>query len=203
MSEQAYVQLKGMILRAELRPGDRINATQLSGQLGLGRSALQMAIHRLEREGLVDVIPRKGILVKAETLESYRDLIEARCLIEPHLAGLAATRLSDSQLGVLDQIIAAGWASHEQQDRMGSMEADRAFHLLLYGASGNAVLAEVATCLLDRSMRLWFQQPLFPSSQPNVVELEQLLALLKDRDAEAAVRQMREHITSIYRKNLA
>ena len=72
----------------ELKAGDQINVTPLSEQLALGRSPVHMAIHRLDREGLVDILPRKGILVRSETLESFFELINARLLVEPYLVEL-------------------------------------------------------------------------------------------------------------------
>lgn len=191
-----------MLLTHELRPGDSINVAQLCEQLHLGRSPIHLAIHRLNREGLLAVIPRKGILVKAETLESFLELIAARQLVEPHLTVLAMDRLSPELVHKLEQIVATGWEHHRRQDRMGGMEIDRAFHQTLYQSAGNEILSEFAGHLLDRSMRLWYRPAPSDDEAPNVAELEALLATIKKGDKAAAAQMMEAHIGSIRQKFL-
>ncbi|MCW0207958.1 GntR family transcriptional regulator [Achromobacter veterisilvae] len=203
LGEQAYIAIKRMILTQELRAGDQINVAQLSEQLSLGRSPIHLAIHRLDREGLVDILPRKGILVKAETIDSFLELIAARLLVEPHLTGLAVDNATPALLERLRAVVAAGWECNQRQDRLGSMEIDRQFHQLLYAAAGNDILAEFAGSLLDRSMRLWFRPPAGKADKPNVAELEDLYNMVERGDKKAAVRRMEQHIGSVRGKFLS
>src|SRR5574344_1535579 len=85
LAEKAYIAIKKMILENELKPGDQINVAQLCTLLSIGRSPIHQAIHRLDREGLVAILPRKGILIKAETIDSFLSLIDSRLLVEPYL----------------------------------------------------------------------------------------------------------------------
>src|SRR5690606_32449142 len=94
LAEQAYVALKRMILNRELQPGERVNVSQLSELVGLGKNPIHLAVHRLDREGLIEIIPRKGILIRSETLDSFLDLISARQLVEPYLMEAAVENIT-------------------------------------------------------------------------------------------------------------
>jgi DNA-binding GntR family transcriptional regulator len=203
LAEQAYVGLKHKILARELSPGDHVNVAQLSEQLGLGRNPILQAIHRLDREGLVDIIPRKGILVKAETLDSFLELIAARQLVEPYLTGLAVEQATPELLASLKRLLEAGWEHHRKQNRLGSMEVDRRFHQTLYASAGNDLLADFAAQLLDRSMRLWFRPVAADPGQPNIAELESLYETIERGDKQAAMEFMSRHIGSVQNKFLA
>ncbi len=203
LGEQAYVAIKRLILTRELKPGDQVNVAQLSTHLELGRNPIHLAIHRLDREGLVAILPRKGILIKAETLDSFLELIESRQLIEPYLTGLAVERATPELTAKLQEILDQGWERFHAQDRLGSMEVDRIFHQTIYESAGNSLLAEFALQLLDRSMRLWFRPAAPDGGKPNVAELAELAESIKHGDKEAAISQMKEHIGSVQRKYLS
>jgi len=197
LGEQAYLAIKRMILTGEYVPGQQLNVATLAEQLDLGRSPVHMAIHRLEREGLIAIIPRKGILIKSETLESFLELIAARQLIEPYLAEQALDNLTPETIQRLEALVELGWNHHEAGNRVGGMEVDRQFHQTLYEVSGNRILADFAGQLLDRSMVLWFRAPKSDNQSPNVTELQALLDAIKKRDKTATITLMSEHITSI------
>lgn len=194
--------LKRMILNGELKPGDQVNVAQLSEQMGFGKNPVHLATHRLDREGLIEILPRKGILIRAETLDSFLELIEARELIEPHLVGEAVARLTPDVVERLQALIEKGRDCHQRGDRQGGMEVDRLFHQTVYAAAGNELLAEFAGQLLDRSMRLWFRPSAATQEKPNVEQLNDMLDTMLRGDREGTMRQMREHIGSIRRKFL-
>lgn len=202
LGEQAYVAFKRMILSRELKPGEHVNVAWLSEQIGLGKNPIHLAAHRLDREGLVEIIPRKGILIRAETLDSFLDLISARQLIEPYLAVEAIDHMTPEELKNLEALIEKGRALHQAGDRLGDMEVDRLFHQTVYEASGNSLLSEFAGQLLDRSMRLWFKPTASSEEKPNIEQLAMLLETMKRGDKDATAVQMKAHIGSIRRKFL-
>jgi DNA-binding GntR family transcriptional regulator len=201
LGEQAYIIIKKMILDMDLRPGDYISVALLSKRLSLGRSPVHIALHRLDREGLVEILPRKGILVKAETANGFVELVSARLLIEPYLTGLAAERADDELIADLEKLIVAGRKFFRAKDRQGGMHIDRLFHQRIYEASGNKTLTDFAALLLDRSIRLWFI-PMFETSieNANITQLEDLCETIKRRDKEGAISKMQAHIGAIRKK---
>lgn len=202
LGEQAYIAFKRLILTRDLKPGEHVNVAQLSEQLGLGKNPIHLAAHRLAREGLVEILPRKGILVRAETLDSFLELIAARELVEPYLTAEAVDYLTPEVVERLEALIEKGWRLQEAGDRLGAMEVDRLFHQTVYAAANNELLADFAGQLLDRSMRLWFT-PAPDSSEPsNMEQLATLLETMKRKDKQATAEQMKAHIGSIRKKFL-
>lgn len=200
LAEKAYIAIKKMILENELKPGDQINVAQLCTLLSIGRSPIHQAIHRLDREGLVAILPRKGILIKAETIDSFLSLIDARLLVEPYLTGEAMQRMTPELLDKLKKNVQIGRQCAQNNDHQGSMEVDRLFHQTLYEAANNELLANFAGQLLDRSMRLWFRTHTPGAENPNIHELEALYETIASADRTAAVEMMAQHIISIRKK---
>jgi len=201
LSEQAYIAIKQMILSMALRPGDYVSVGQLSERLSLGRSPVHAAIHRLDREGLLEILPRKGIIVKAETASSFIELVNARLLVEPYLTGLTAERADTRLIADLKALITAGKKLEKAGDREGGMRVDRLFHQRIYESSGNKMLSAFAVQLLDRSLRLWFV-PLFDDREKrsNIGELEDIFLSIKARDRNGAARKVQVHIGALRKK---
>lgn len=147
-------------------------------------------------------MPRKGILVRSETLESFFELINARLLVEPYLTEQAVDNITQDQIEKLEALITKGWEHHNNNDRLGSMQVDRLFHQTVYESSGNTILADFASQLLDRSMVLWFRSPGTQAEQPNVAELELLLETIKKKDKLGAIEFMQKHVSSVRNKFL-
>jgi len=89
--DTAYEKIKQHITACEFRPGDYLNEAELSERLGIGRTPVHQAIDRLMMEGLVQVMPRKGIIVTPVSLNDVAQTIEVRLLNECHCARLAGS----------------------------------------------------------------------------------------------------------------
>lgn len=200
LNEQAYYRIKKLILENRLKAGDQIKVEQLSKDLSLGRSPIYLALHRLERERLIEILPRKGILVKGETIDSLFKLLQARELIEPKLAYLATQNIKKPAIETLEKILQQSWECHENSNREGEMLADRSFHQCLYQAANNDLLGDFALQLLDRSMRLWFLPQPRTDKCTNSQELEDILKAIKAQDPECAAQKMLTHVGSIRKR---
>src|ERR1700757_1191412 len=99
--ETAYEKIKQQITACEFRPGDYLNEAELSERLGIGRTPVHQAIDRLMMEGLVQVMPRKGIIVTPVSLEDVLQTIDVRLLNECHCARLAAERAGEVDIRIL------------------------------------------------------------------------------------------------------
>ncbi len=200
LSERAYVAIKQLVLDGELKAGERVTEALLCERLSLGRNPVHIAVHRLHREGLVEIVPRKNIVIRGETMASFVELWNARLLVEPHLTELAAARADAPLLDALHELLAVGRRRHRAGDRRGCMEIDRAVHQRVYEASGNRLLAEFAGLLLDRSMRLWFAPFVgrYQEDDRTIEELAALVEAIERRDPAGARRLMAEHIGSLH-----
>jgi DNA-binding GntR family transcriptional regulator len=195
LSEEAYRTLKWKILSTELAPGSFLNELELASSTGFGRSPIHQALHRLQHDGLVEIRPRKGVLVRTWSPQHIRDLIETRVPIEVTAVGLAAERATDAEIKSLQVLLATGPRMIAKSDRDGLLRLDQEFHRLLVTASRNPVLAEVAKSLHQRSTLLWFV-PISDKQEYEVVQAqhESILKAIRARDPAAAAAAMRAHL---------
>src|SRR5712664_2321636 len=112
LRDAAYDAIKHRIITCEFRPGEYINELQLSSTLKIGRTPVHQALDRLMIEGMVDVIPRKGVIVRPVSLNEVLQIIETRLINEPFGARLAADHANDGDLAALADVLKRGksWA---------------------------------------------------------------------------------------------
>src|SRR5262245_51800717 len=147
LRDKAYRAIKHRIITLAFRPGEYINELQLSELLKIGRTPVHQALDRLMVEGMVEVIPRKGVIVKPVSLNEVLQIIEVRLVNEPFGAWLAAEQANDLDLADLAEVLkrAKHWAALRNVENM--MLLDREFHLLIARAARNDVLTELLRSL--------------------------------------------------------
>ena len=96
--------LRQGILKGELEPGERLMEVQLANRLGVSRTPIREAIRKLELEGLVVMIPRKGAEVAKISEKNLQDVLELRCALEELAIELACERISEDMLKELDRM---------------------------------------------------------------------------------------------------
>lgn len=155
LAAQAYLRLEELIVTARLKPGAVVSEALLARQLGIGRMPIREAIKRLDVEGLLVVLPQRGVLVSAIDLGQVRLQLETRRPIDRLLADSAARRATRSERGEMkalaDEIVAA--AGRGDVDAF--LACDRAFDQLVAGACRNAFTARAAAQLHAHSRRFW------------------------------------------------
>lgn len=196
LTDEVYNTLKWKILSHDLRPGGLFTEDDLCKLLGYGRSPVHQAVHKLQYEGLVEVLPRKGIVVRAFSGRDINQLIEVRLPIEMEMARLAAVRATPEQLRALRARLAEGRTYLKRADRDGLMALDRSFHHGIAECTGNQVLMDVLENLHHRSMILWFVSISSDGRAYDTVqkEHEEVLARLAARDGNGAAEAMRRHL---------
>ncbi len=154
LSEKAYHLIKEKIVTLELPPFSVINEQALMEELELGRTPIREALLRLAAEGLVDIVPRRGMFVANIKITDLQKIFEVRMLLEGFCARLAAQRITEEQIAQMEAILL-----HLGQVQNGDVEAlmaiDERFHALLYQAADNEFLAETLERLYAPSLRLW------------------------------------------------
>ena len=105
LSEEAYTQLRSMIVRLDFVPGDVLREDDLQDQLGIGRTPIREALQRLEREHFVNVVPRQGIFVTGIDVGELSMLFETRSVLEPYAARLAALRGTDDSWEAMEEAL--------------------------------------------------------------------------------------------------
>ena len=154
LSEKAYHLIKEKIVTLELPPFSVINEQALMEELELGRTPIREALLRLAAEGLVDIVPRRGMFVASIKITDLQKIFEVRRLLEGFCARLAAQRITEEQIAQMEAIL-----QRLEQVQNGDVEAlmsiDERFHAVLYQAADNEFLAETLERLYAPSLRLW------------------------------------------------
>lgn len=197
LRQRAYEEIKSRIVTLKYAPGEYLNGALVSAQLDIGRTPVQQALDRLMREGMLEVIPRKGVIVKPVSLDEVLQLIEARLVNETHCAAFAAQRATAQEVHDMRAILDRAHSLIKAHDLEGLMNLDREFHSSISRAAKNRVMAEILLSLHERSLRFWFISLSHREHMLQVqAEHERVFEAIKSRDSEAARQAIRAHIES-------
>lgn len=153
LSERAHAELRAMIVRLELAPGDVLREDDLRERLGIGRTPIREALQRLAREHFVTVIPRRGMFVAGIDVTELSMLFETRTVLEPYAARLAAARGTEEHWTEMANSLEATEAATGDNERL--MAIDRRCHELMWEAAANRFLLDTLDTLYAQSDRLW------------------------------------------------
>lgn len=202
LRDQAYEAIKHDIITCALRPGEYVNESLLCERLKFGRTPVHQAIGQLKLQGLLDIIPRKGIIVRPINLDEIMQVAEVRMINEIECARLAAVRATKRDIDELRAILAKADKARCKRDIEALMMLDRDFHGLLAQSTKNVVMSDLLRTLHERSLRVWFISLNDAEHLKKVHrEHEAIVDALVASDADRAASAMREHILS-YRGNI-
>lgn len=154
MVDDAYRRLRQRILSNDLPPGFTAFEEKLAQDLGMSRTPVREALIRLENEGLVEVVPRRGMRVTAVTARDMREINEVLACLEVQAAErLARRRPGPNEMAQLDAVIREMDEALEADDMAAWSDADYRFHCLIIELCGNRHLAETAQLFLDKAHR--------------------------------------------------
>ncbi|MCC7327629.1 MAG: GntR family transcriptional regulator [Burkholderiales bacterium] len=197
LSDIAYEKIKRLIICMEYRPGSFLNAAQVGAQVGAGITPVNQALNRLMIDGMVELIPRKGAIVRPISLEEILNIVDVRMVIETYCVRLAAERARDDEIARLFTLLEEAEILLRQRDVEGLMLLDREFHIEVSHAARNPVLAEMLLSLHERSLRVWFTSLSDDGHLAQVQhEHRDIAGQLRARDAIGADAAMRLHIES-------
>lgn len=200
LASRAYEAIKYKIIILDYPPGEYLNEAQVSASLGIGRTPVHQALTRLMLEGMVEVIPRKGVIVKPVSLNEVREIIDVRLINEAHAVRLASTLAGQSQIDELERILVQAEEGTPLMDVEQQMLLDKQFHIALSAITKNTVLAELLKRLHERSLRFWFISLRDPEHVREVLaEHRRVFDCIKARDPEAAAEAICAHIDSFWR----
>ncbi|MGA9533558.1 MAG: GntR family transcriptional regulator [Anaerolineales bacterium] len=195
--EQAYQQIRQMIISLSLAPGETIDPGELASELETSQTSVHEALKLLAQEGLV-ALPPDGIFVGQVDIPNLRQLSELRILLEGFAARLAAERLSEDDLTILESL-RKEQAHIPLEDPPRMFALDHRFHQAIARAAGNDYLAQALERFYGLSLRLWHLALPEPGVLAQAVEEHlDLVDALRSRDAERAERLMQEHVRAFY-----
>jgi DNA-binding GntR family transcriptional regulator len=156
LTDRAYKQLEEMIVTLQLEPGAVLSESALAEELGIGRTPIREALHRLAREGLVVILPRRGILVSDINVRSQLRLLEVRREIERLMARSAARRATAAERDQFREIAKGLMTSADKDDDLAFMRFDRRFNRLVSESCRNEYALKTMGLMHGLSRRFWF-----------------------------------------------
>ena len=203
IEENAYLPLRDVvfqtlrqaILKGELQPGERLMEIKLAESLGVSRTPIREAIRKLELEGLVVMIPRKGAAVANITEKDTKDVLEVRRTLEMFAVEVACDRITEEQLVQLKEAAKAFEASKGSMDLIRIAETDMNFHEIIYEATQNERLVQMLNNLRENMYRYRIEYLKDPNYYDSLVkEHQQILDAIEAKNKELAGICMRDHI---------
>ena len=154
--------LRDAIRKGVLKPGERLMEIQLAEELGVSRTPVREAIRKLELEGYVIMMPRRGTYVANLSIRDVNEVFEIRTSLDSLASGLAAERITDDELERLQRllVIIGGYVEANDMDKI--VETDTEFHDLLYQASRNTRLVGIIFNLREQLTRFRTTSMSFP-----------------------------------------
>ncbi len=194
VADRAYLSLRERILAGDLPPDARLHQEDLSRELGVSRTPVREALGRLAAEGLVELLPNRGARVAEVGLADMEAAYQARLIVEPPAAALAAQNATGEDVAAMREAIAAHRA--HVGEVTAAFTANRAFHLALIAASGNLHLTRFAESLWAGrvGMRVYELQSDSAFIAVDADQHEAIADAVEAGDAALAERLVRQHI---------
>lgn len=204
LEESVFFTLEDEILSGKLKRGDTLTETALSARLGVSRTPLRGALHRLAEEGLIDMIPNRGAVVIGIGRQELIDIYKIRMRLEGLASYEAAGRISEEDLDRLRELVELGDFYIARRDAERLKEIDTEFHNIIYNASGNRLLCKTLSDL-HRNIQVYRKRSLAVAERlaTSSAEHKQILSAIERGDAEAADRLTSAHIEAALQNLLA
>jgi len=211
--EQIVQQVEDSILKGQLKPGDQLPAERdLAQRFGVSRTAVREAVKTLREKGLVEAYSGRGtfvtngtshairqsldLMIRINQQEGSANLAELRLVLEPEIAGLAASRIEEQLLSTMREAVAV--MDRNLHDPDAYIEGDLDFHLALAEAAGNPLILSlfdsIVGLLREQRSRIFNVRG---GPERGQLHHKRILAAVEQRDPEAAREAMRAHLKQV------
>ena len=192
LSQRVYRILKERILKGELRSGEKLLQVELAENLGVSRTPFLSALSKLEKEMLVQTIPRRGAFVRRLTHAEFVHIYDIRLRLEPLGAGEAAQNATDEDIDLLEKITLEFDRLSRTDDDGGIKEGDYRFHMQIMKMSGNQLLHDILSSF--NIVLIANLEGLVKDPRKSAGEHFEVLGAIKQREPNAAEAAMERHL---------
>ncbi|MEN6349091.1 MAG: GntR family transcriptional regulator [Syntrophomonas sp.] len=199
----SYKPLRELVLEAireaikegVLKPRERLMEIQLAEELGVSRTPIREALRKLELEGFIVMVPRKGAYVADISFKDIADVFEIRIALEGLAAGLAAERITDEEMEEMERLVVEKAEAIALQDFDRLIEVDTKFHEAIYMASRNQRLFTIINNLREQIQRYRATSLSVPGRmQQSLEEHRDIVEAIQSRDSQVARQVVQDHI---------
>jgi GntR family transcriptional regulator, rspAB operon transcriptional repressor len=193
--EKVYSALRSEIFKGRFASGERIVETQLAKAIRTSRTPVREALHVLEREGLLEAIPRVGYRVKQIKWEEIEEICEIRAVNEILAARWAMERITPKELGILEKNLAQADKDIQTGHLKGFVERDGEFHDILARASGSERLLELCHMLRRHMLRYRLESLYLPETARHALRgHRRIVECIKRKDRKGVEKAIRDHL---------
>ncbi|HPZ77016.1 MAG TPA: GntR family transcriptional regulator [Thermosynergistes sp.] len=193
--EAAFEKIKEAIIKGHFKPGEKLVEQTLAQEMGVSRTPVREAIRRLEAEGFVVSIPRKGVVVSRADKEEIVQLYSIRAELEGLAARWAIENADEDDIRKLDEAISRMEETAASGDLDGVVQSNALFHDAIAQASKSRILCTLLKTLQDNIQRFRFQSLHLPGRpEAALAEHKEIVAAIKEKKAEEADRLLKEHL---------
>lgn len=195
LEEKVYLALEDAILSGEYKRGDALTEMSLCKKLGVSRTPVRSALHRLSEEGLIEVAPNRGAIVVGMNDEDLADIYKIRIRLEGLASSMAAERMSDEEKRALAETVELSEFYLGKGDVEKLKELDTSFHIIIYKASGSRTLSKILA-ELHRNIRSYRKLSLTVPGrlEKSIEEHKEILEAIQSGDAKRADEITSRHI---------
>lgn len=187
--------LREAILKGEFQPGERLMEKQLAEKMGVSRTPIREAIRKLELEGLVMMVPRKGAEVAQITEKDLKDVLEVRATLEALAVRLACDKMTDEDMKRMSEVNAAFKVVAMSKDVDGVIAKDIEFHDVIFQSTKNDKLIQIINNLREQIYRFRVEYILkMGDYSPLVKEHDEIVNAIRNRNVKEAQALAEKHI---------
>ena len=195
LRDRVYEILKKSIVFQEIPPGEKIDEEAIAKQLGVSRTPIRETLCRLENEGIVRVIPRRGAFVVKHSREKITEILMVREVLEGFAARLAVDHVDGKLTEKMKSLFSQFSGSDIREQSKDYTQADLEFHNLIIKASRNNLLINIMSTLNDHIQMLRIQTVSHEGRmEQSLVEHFKIIQAMEQKDHSSAEYLMREHI---------
>ncbi|GAK10671.1 GntR family transcriptional regulator [Geomicrobium sp. JCM 19039] len=197
--ETVFQQIRQAILMQDIQPGEKLTEAEIAEQLGVSRTPVREALHKLEQENLVEIHPRRHCKVIGITPSAIREINMIRAQLEPTAARHATTRLSDHELNYIGGLLEKSRRHSDEADIKGLVEIHDQFHQTIVQGSN---LPRITTILENMHEYIVSFRTSYMSRpelvQRSIEEHEAIYLALKNRDEDLVEELFKKHLEGIF-----
>lgn len=200
---EVYQDLQLRIITKDIGPGEKLISKELMDHYQIGRTPLREILHELQRDCLIEIIPKLGNLVTSPNISELKQIIQVRKRLEGLVGILAAENMSKEQLDNLKALIRKAHAVDSETENASETltRYDVELHQLLYESTKNEVLTEIISQLQKRTSKFWHQMGFtFEEFMDEIDDFENVLDACEKRDADKAAKALENHIDRFVKK---
>ena len=204
LEERVFLILEDEILSGKLKRGETLTETALSQRLGVSRTPLRGALHRLAEEGLVEMSPNRGAVVVGIGREELIDIYKIRMRLEGLASAEAAKKITDEDIKKLHDTLELADFYIAKRDAEHLKELDSEFHNIIYRASGNRLLCKILS-ELHRNIHFYRKRSLavVERLEKSAAEHKEILSAIERGDRAEADRLTSMHVGAALENLLA